>query len=94
MGGTAPEIIATLQNMIEDAVKSGEVKEVDYVHGENSVREVVSANEGAIGILLPTIKKSELFAYVLNKGVLPKKAFSMGEANEKRYYMETRIIKE
>lgn len=92
--GTAPEIIATLQNMIEDAVKSGEVKEVDYVHGENSVREVVGENDGAIGILLPTIKKSELFSYVLEKGVLPKKAFSMGEANEKRYYMETRIIKE
>ena len=94
ISGTAPEIIAKLQNMIEDAVKSGEVKDVDYVHGENSVREVVEANDGSMGILLPTIKKSELFYYVLDKGVLPKKAFSMGEAHEKRYYMETRIIKE
>lgn len=94
ISGSAPEIIATLQNMIEEGVKAGEIKEVDYVHGENSVKEVVEANSGAMGILLPTIKKSELFSYVLNKGVLPKKAFSMGEANEKRYYMETRIIKE
>ena len=94
ISGTAPEVIAKLQNMIEQAVKDGEIAEVDYVHGENSVREVVEANEGAMGILLPTIKKSELFSYVLTKGVLPKKAFSMGEANEKRYYMETRIIKE
>lgn len=94
ISGTAPEVIANLQNMIERAVKDGEIAEVDYVHGENSVREVVEAHEGAMGILLPTIKKSELFSYVLTKGVLPKKAFSMGEANEKRYYMETRIIKE
>ncbi len=94
VSGSAPEIIAGIQNMIEDAIKSGEIKEVDYVHGENSVREVVEANDGAIGILLPTIQKSDLFGYVLTKGVLPKKAFSMGEANEKRYYMETRIIKE
>ena len=94
ISGTAPEVIAKLQNMIEQAVKDGEIVEVDYVHGENSVRDVVQANEGALGILLPTIKKGELFSYVLTQGVLPKKAFSMGEANEKRYYMETRIIKE
>jgi uncharacterized protein (DUF1015 family) len=80
--------------MIEDAVKSGEIEDVDYVHGEKSVREVVSDHAGAMGILMPTIKKDELFSFVLEKGVLPKKAFSMGEANEKRYYMETRKIKE
>lgn len=94
VSGTAPEIIKTLQTMIEDGVKSGEVGEVDYVHGENSVREIVSEHDGSMGILMPTIKKSELFGYVLDKGVLPKKAFSMGEANEKRYYMETRKIRE
>lgn len=94
VSGPAPEIIKNLQNMIEDGIKNGEIKEVDYVHGENSVREVVADNEGAIGILMPTIKKDELFSFVLDKGVLPKKAFSMGEANEKRYYMETRKIKE
>jgi hypothetical protein len=43
---------------------------------------------------MPEIDKQELFAYVLAKGVLPKKAFSMGNANEKRYYMEARVIKE
>lgn len=94
LDGTAPEIIKTLQTMIEEGVKSGEIGEVDYVHGEKSVKEVVSDNSNSMGILMPTIKKSELFGYVLDKGVLPKKAFSMGEANEKRYYMETRIIRE
>ncbi len=94
VSGTAPEIIKTLQTMIEEGVKSGEIGEVDYVHGENSVREIVAEHIDSLGILMPTIKKSELFAFVLDKGVLPKKAFSMGEANEKRYYMETRKIRE
>lgn len=94
VSGKAPEVIAKLQNMFEEAVKAGEIKEVDYVHGEGSVREIVERNEGSMGILMPTISKDELFAYVLNSGVLPKKAFSMGEANEKRYYMETRKIRE
>ncbi len=93
ISGTAPEIIAKLQNMFEEAVKNGEIEEVDYVHGESSVREIVEKRAGSMGVLMPTIKKDELFSYVLNSGVLPKKAFSMGEANEKRYYMETRKIR-
>ena len=51
-----------------------------------------SANN-ALGIIMPKISKDELFSYILNDGILPKKAFSMGHANEKRYYMEARIIK-
>ncbi|MBQ2714116.1 MAG: DUF1015 domain-containing protein [Clostridia bacterium] len=94
VSGSAPEIIKTLQNMIEEGIKLNQIGEVDYVHGEKSVREVVGAHKNSMGILMPTIKKDELFAFVLDKGVLPKKAFSMGEANEKRYYMETRKIKE
>ena len=93
VSGTAPEIIKTLQNMFEEAVKSGEIEEVDYVHGENSVREIVEKRSGSIGILMPTIKKDELFAYVLNSDVLPKKAFSMGEAHDKRFYFEAKKIK-
>ncbi len=94
VSGKAPEIIAKLQNMFEEGVKCGEIEEVDYVHGESSVREIVEKRAGSIGILMPTIQKDELFGYVLTSGVLPKKAFSMGEANEKRYYMETRKIRE
>ncbi|MBR7110914.1 MAG: DUF1015 domain-containing protein [Clostridia bacterium] len=94
VNGGAPDIIKNLQNMFEEGVKNGEIEEVDYVHGESSVREIVQKREGSMGILMPTIKKDELFAFVLNSGVLPKKAFSMGEANEKRYYMESRIIRE
>jgi len=64
---------------------------LDYVHGEDAVRQIVD-EENAIGILLPAMEKSLLFPAVEKGGPLPRKTFSMGEANEKRYYMEARRI--
>ncbi len=66
--------------------------EVDYIHGENDLRELC-ARDGAIGFLFDGIKKSELFPYVEKHGALPRKTFSMGEAYDKRYYMECRKIR-
>lgn len=64
---------------------------LDYVHGDAAVRSLV-AGGGAVGILLPPMPKESLFPAVSENGPLPRKTFSMGEANEKRYYMEARII--
>lgn len=64
---------------------------LDYIHGEKAVRELVKG-EGAIGFLLPKMNKEDFFATMLTQGALPKKTFSLGEANEKRYYMETRRL--
>lgn len=64
---------------------------LDYVHGEEAVRDIV-AQEHAVGILLPAMDKALLFPAVEKGGPLPRKTFSMGEANEKRYYMEARRI--
>ena len=66
---------------------------LDYIHGENAVRETVKKQENACGILLSAMPKQQLFPSVSRDGPLPRKTFSMGEANEKRYYMEARKIK-
>lgn len=66
--------------------------EVDYVHGESDLRAICS-RRGSIGILLKPMDKSTFFPYVVKNGTLPRKTFSMGEANEKRYYVEARRIK-
>lgn len=63
---------------------------VDYIHGADTVREL--AADGAVGLLLPAMDKAELFPSVLSDGALPRKTFSMGEANEKRFYLELRKI--
>jgi hypothetical protein len=66
--------------------------EVDYIHGENDLRELCE-RDNAVGFLFEGIAKSELFPYVEKNGALPRKTFSMGEAYDKRYYMECRKIK-
>lgn len=66
---------------------------IDYVHGEDSVRALCRASD-TVGFLLPAMDKAELFPAVRAGGVLPRKTFSMGEAREKRYYMECREIEQ
>ncbi len=61
---------------------------VDYVHGDEALK-----RSGHVGISLCGIRKDELFDHVIKNGVLPKKTFSLGEAEEKRYYAEARRIK-
>ena len=79
--------VGTVQQLLDR--QSG--LKLDYVHGEDAVRQIVE-KENAVGILLPPMDKSLLFPAVAKNGPLPRKTFSMGEANEKRYYMEARKI--
>ena len=65
---------------------------IDYIHGEDVVKALCNA-ENTAGILLPSMKKSELFPTVIKDGALPRKTFSMGHANDKKFYCEARRIK-
>ena len=91
VGPKAQLAVGTLQNAIDAYLKETPAAEVDYIHGEAVVKEL-SEKPGAMGFLLPAMEKSELFPTVVYDGALPRKTFSMGEANEKRYYLETRKI--
>ena len=64
--------------------------ECDYIHGEDSVRKLASS--GNTGILVPGISKDTFFGTVEKEGVFPRKTFSMGEAFEKRFYLEAKKI--
>lgn len=66
--------------------------EIDYIHGREELIGF-AREEGAMGILLPSMGKQQLFRGVISGGVLPRKTFSMGHAREKRYYLEGRKIK-
>ncbi len=83
--------VGTLQNAI-DATLAELGGTVDYIHGEDVVLEL-GAQNGNIGFLLPPMDKADLFPTVVYDGALPRKTFSMGEAHEKRYYLECRKIK-
>lgn len=86
--GTA---ITEIQSLVEAYIKETGA-EIDYVHDVIHLKECVDKSDG-MGIVMPAFSRSDLFGYVVNVGNLPKKAFSIGEAEQKRYYLECRKIK-
>lgn len=90
---TASNGIMLVQKFLEQKLKENPDMVVDYVHSEHHlVSAVEEGGDGTIGIVMPTFPKSELVNFVVNVGNLPKKSFSIGEAEEKRYYLEGRRI--
>lgn len=85
------DAIADIQNALDEFAKTTPIV-IDYVHGDASVLEAAK-REGALAILMPCIAKAGLFDYTVRRGVLPRKSFSMGNAEDKRYYCEARKIK-
>ncbi len=83
--------VGTLQNFIDSYIKANPSVVCDYIHGEDSLCRLASA-EGTVGFLMNGMEKSELIPYVEAHGTLPRKTFSMGEAESKRYYLEMREI--
>ena len=89
-----PELTLTVGSVQRflDAYTKAYGGEIDYVHGEEVVS-ALSQKPGTVGILLPAMEKGDLFKTVIAEGALPRKTFSMGEASEKRYYLECHKIK-
>lgn len=83
--------VGTLQLFIDALLKEDTGVEVDYIHGDAVVGELGS-RPGNMGFYLPPMDKGDLFKTVILNGALPRKTFSMGEAEEKRYYMECRRL--
>ena len=65
---------------------------IDYIHGEEATCQLSQVN-GTIGLILPPVEKNAFFQGIIAGGTLPRKTFSMGHAQEKRYYLEARKIK-
>ena len=84
--------VGTLQSFLSDYSVCHPEVTVDYIHGEQSLRSL-SAQPSAIGFLFEGMRKDELFRTVIYDGALPRKTFSMGHADDKRYYLECKRIK-
>lgn len=83
--------VEILQNILDDYLSQNESADIDYIHGDDALNGLVEKT-GGCGIFLQSIEKNTLFAAINAGGVLPRKTFSIGEANEKRYYMEAKRI--
>ena len=85
--------VGTLQAFLDRFIKEGGADKIDYVHGSEIVCKL-GPQPGNAGFYVPGMHKSDLFKTVILDGALPRKTFSMGEAKEKRFYMEARKIVE
>ena len=83
--------LARLQAFLDRWLSAHSEARIDYIHGEAALRGLIDRPD-ALGLMPRPFDKSELFAAIRRHGVLPRKTFSMGEATEKRYYMEARGI--
>ncbi len=89
--GTGKLCIATLQKFLDEYLKTNNGIKIDYIHGEGSVYELAK-KENALGFIFSGMEKSELFPAIIADGSLPRKTFSMGHADDKRFYLEARKI--
>ncbi len=83
--------VARLQPVLDDFLGEHAGTSIDYIHGSEEVFRLGSRAD-AVALLLPPVEKDSFFATIGSGGPLPRKSFSMGEASEKRYYLECRRL--
>lgn len=84
--------VARFQPVLDEILKADfPSSKIDYIHGSQEVLRLGST-ENSTGILLPPVAKESFFATINSRGPLPRKSFSMGEADEKRFYLECRKL--
>ena len=84
--------VGTLQPFLDAYLAEHPSASIDYIHGIEATKEIAN-RDSAIGFLFGGMKKEDLFPAVLADGALPRKTFSMGEADDKRFYLEARAIR-
>jgi len=81
--------VATLTDFLDQWIVNHPEAEIDYVHGLHAIE----THPEALGFILPSMEKGDLFKTVKTDGILPRKTFSMGSADEKRFYFEAKFIR-
>ena len=84
--------VATLQAWLDKYLAENSDAKIDYIHGEDVVYSL-SKQPNTLGFIFEGMQKSELFDAIKQDGSLPRKTFSMGNACDKRFYIEARLNK-
>ncbi len=83
--------VGSVQQFLDSWKSKGGFEEIDYIHGIDDVVQIAKSGNHA-GFYLPPVQKNGFFQSIIKDGALPRKTFSMGEAHEKRFYVECRRI--
>ena len=92
MDKNAPQAYKKIQSFLDEYMASHKEMKIDFIHDEADMIKVADENKNTVAIHMPALTKDDLFGYIANDLVLPRKSFSMGHANEKRYYLEAKKI--
>lgn len=84
--------VSVLQPLLDTFLQKSSAQ-IDYIHGLDMIRNLAK-QDGHIGITFTGMQKSDLFPGIIKGGVLPRKTFSMGHGQDKRFYLECRVITE
>ncbi len=82
-----------LHDFLDQFLERDPKARVDYIHGAEEARALARERRDAVAFLLPAMDKGELFPSIVHHGALPRKSFSMGRAQDKRFYLEARKIR-
>ncbi|MCI8303404.1 MAG: DUF1015 domain-containing protein [Lawsonibacter sp.] len=82
-----------LHDFLDQYLERNPRARIDYIHGETEARTLAEEREDAVAFLLPAMDKRELFPAIISHGALPRKTFSVGQAQDKRFYLEARKIR-
>ena len=93
MNKNAPMAYLQVQTFLDEYLKYHPQTKIDFIHDEEELLAVADKNTNSVAIAMPALTKGDLFDYLAKDRVLPRKSFSMGHANEKRYYLEAKKIK-
>ena len=85
------DAIADIQSLMDEYALTHPEMVIDYIHGDEHLLKVGADGHG-VAVFMPKLQKDALFDYVVRRGALPRKSFSMGHAEDKRYYLECRKI--
>ena len=85
--------VDTLQRFLDDYIAAHPRARIDYIHGAEEAKALAQEREDAVAFLLPPPDWTELFDAIVRDGVLPRKTFSIGQAQDKRFYLEARRIR-
>ena len=89
----APMAYLKVQTFLDEYLVKHPESKIDFIHDEDELMSVADKNINSVAIAMPALTKEDLFDYLAKDRVLPRKSFSMGHANEKRYYLEAKKIK-
>ena len=88
----APQDYLKIQTFLDKYLEEHKDVKIDFIHDDDELLKVADENPHSVAIFMPSLTKDDLFDYLSKDAVLPRKSFSMGHANEKRYYLEAKRI--